>query len=173
MAEGAELHIDENDSLGKKIGVLAAILAVLLSLFTISAHRAHTETIELQNETNDLWSYYQAKRIRSYQLEMNSDLLEVISSANPEKTKLIKNYADKQTQYKKDLEELKKEAEISTQKDLIIQKKALYFDFAEGILEISLILSSLYFISHKKLFPNLGFIFGCIGTVVGVIGFML
>src|SRR5579872_4710718 len=141
MTEGAELHIDENDNYGKKIGILASILAVLLSIFTISAHRVHTETIELQNETNDLWSHYQAKRIRSYQLEMNSDLLAVISSANPEKTKLIKSYADKQTQFQKEMEEIKKDAETATQKDMTIQKKALYFDFAEGILEISLILS--------------------------------
>ena len=173
MAEGSELHIDENDSFGKKIGILAAVLAVLLSFFTISAHRSHTESIELQNETNDLWSHYQAKRIRSYQLELNTDLLSVISSATPEKSKLIKNYNDKQTQYKKDIEEIKKDAEASTKKNMTVQKKALYFDFAEGILEISLILSSLYFISHKKLFPYLGMLFGCLGTLIGVIGCLL
>src|SRR5690349_11108788 len=106
MSEGGP-HIDEHDTYGKKIGVLAAILAVLLSVFTISAHRAHTETIELQNDTNDLWSQYQAKRIRDYQLETNLDLLSVVSSASPAKTKLIESYEEKHKEYAKELEEIK------------------------------------------------------------------
>lgn len=168
-----EFHIDEHDNYGKKIGVLASILAVLLSIFTILAHRAHTETIELQNETNDLWSHYQTKRIRSDQLEMNSDLLTVISSANPQKNELIKNYAEKHAKLNKDIDALKKEADSTTQKDMITQKKALYFDFAEGLLEISLIMSSLYFISRKKLFPRLGLLFACFGVLMGGMGIFL
>lgn len=173
MPERAEHHIDEHDSYGKKVGVLASILAVLLSLFTISAHRAHTETIELQNETNDLWSRYQSKRIREYQLEMNLDLLKALGSVTPAKNKLIKSYVDQRGKYGNELDEIKKDAESTAKRDTLIQKKALYYDFAEGVLEISLIMSSLYFISRKKLFPRMGFLFGLLGALVGVLGLFL
>lgn len=173
MAEGIEeTHIDEHDVLGKKIGILAAVLAVLLSIFTISAHRAHTETIELQNDTNDQWAHYQAKRIRGYQIEMNSDLLQVLPQ-NAATSKLMNNYKSMRQQYTKELEDLKKDAENSMQKNIIVQKQALCFDFSEGMLEISLVLSSLYFISRKKLFPILGCLFGCIGLTIGIYGFLL
>lgn len=173
MSEGAEMHIDVNDNYGKKIGVLAAILAVLLSIFTINAHRTHTKTIELQNETNDQWSHYQAKRMREYQLEMNLDLLKIIPANNADRSKLINSYMQQHDKYSHELDELKAEAGATAKKNVIVQEKALYYDFAEGILEISLILSSLYFISRKKLFPLLGILFGFIGAIIGVYGFFL
>lgn len=173
MAEGSEIHIDENDPYGKKIGLLAAILAVMLSVFTISAHRAHTETIELQNETNDLWSHYQSKRIREYQTELNQELVTVVAPPSPEKTKLIDEYTKQNAKYKTDLDEIKNDADTSAARNVTVQKKALHYDFAEGILEISLIMTSLYFISRKKLFPIFGMLFGLIGTVIGVLGLML
>src|SRR5688572_18143294 len=85
-------HIDSNDEYGKRIGVLAAILAVLLSLFTINAHRAHTETIIAQNKSNDQWAFYQSKRIRDYQLQLNADLLQMTAMKNPNAAKLIAAY---------------------------------------------------------------------------------
>lgn len=173
MSEGSEIHIDENDSAGKKIGVLAAMLAILLSIFTINAHRAHTETIELQNDANDQWSHYQSKRIREYQLEMNSDLVKIMPAPSADKTALINAYTNKHNEYDKELTEIKTDADAITQRNLLVQKKALHYDFAEGILEISLIMSSLYFISRKNLFPLLGIIFGILGTAIGVYGLLL
>ncbi|MSV28740.1 MAG: DUF4337 family protein [Bryobacterales bacterium] len=59
MAE-LEIHHEghETDPTGKKIGVLASVLAVGLALVTISSHRAHTHGIILKTEANDRWQYY-------------------------------------------------------------------------------------------------------------------
>ncbi len=168
----SEVHVDPNDSYGKKIGVLAAILAILLSIFTICAHRAHTETIVLQNEANDQWSYYQAKHIRDYQLEMNLDLLKLLAAKNPNSSRLSEAYSKKHAEYSKELADIKKEAAAKVHESMTSQKKALSFDFAEGVLEIALVMSSLYFISHRKLFPRFGFVFGIAGTLIGVFGFL-
>ena len=78
-----EAHIDQNDPYGKKIGVMASVIAVILSIFTIVGHRARTETIILQNFLNDQWSHYQAKRTRDYQLELNLDTIKLLASSNP------------------------------------------------------------------------------------------
>jgi hypothetical protein len=172
MSEGA-LHIDPHDSLGKKIGLLAAILAVSLSVFTISAHRAHTATIILQTEANDSWSHYQAKRIRDSQLEFNIDILKTLAPNNANATALIESYVKKHEEYSKELDEIKLEADIAVHRSELSETRALYFDLAEGILEIALVMSSLYFIAHKKLFPMFGIFFGIIGTVAGILGFLL
>ncbi|MDR3478462.1 MAG: DUF4337 domain-containing protein [Gammaproteobacteria bacterium] len=173
MSEGHELHVDPHDSYGKRVGAQAAILAVLLSVFTICAHRAHTETIVLQNDSNDQWSQYQAKRIRDYQLEMNLDILKVVGATSPESTSLTKAYATKHEEYRKELEELKNDAKIVGAKSMLSEKKAMYFDFAEGVLEISLVMSSLYFLSHKKMFPRFGLLFGLVGALAGFLGLLL
>ena len=52
------------------------------------------------------------------------------------------------------------------------ESKALRFDFGEGLLEIGLVLSSLYFIARRMLFPIVGVLAGLAGVAAGVAGFM-
>lgn len=167
------IHVQHDDFVGKLVGIMAAILAVLLSIFTISAHRAHTETIVFQNESNDLWSQYQAKRIRDYQLQMNLDLLQVLASGHTQVPKLINTYQSKRAEYSKELETIKQNAELKLHESRISQKKALHFDLAEGVLEIALVMSSLYFIARKIIFPFLGLFFSVVGVIIGVFSFLL
>ena len=72
-----EIHheVEAADPLGKKIGVLAAVLAVFLGIVTIASHRAHTNAVLLKSEANDRWSLYQSKRIKFHSLELGIDLL--------------------------------------------------------------------------------------------------
>ncbi len=164
------VQVDHNDPYGKGVGVMAAVLAVFLSFFTICAHRSHTESIVTQNASNDQWAYYQAKRIRDYQLQVNMDLLDVIGASNPKATALISDYRIQRDKNSKNLESIRQTAEEKLHESELAQKKALLFDLAEGVLEIALVMSSLYFISRKKLFPVLGLIFAISGTIVGIIG---
>jgi hypothetical protein len=48
----------------------------------------------------------------------------------------------------------------------------LRFDFGEGLLEIGLVLTSLYFISRSKLFPVIGVISAVLGTAIALMGFL-
>jgi len=50
---------------------------------------------------------------------------------------------------------------------------ALRYDLGEGLLEIGLVLSSLYFISRKGMFPVLGIIAGIVGAGIAVTGFLI
>ena len=84
MAE-LEIHheVEVNDPFGKKIGVLASILAVLLGVVTIVSHRAHTDAVLFKSEANDKWSFYQAKRIKFHSLELGVDLLNAMPDRGP------------------------------------------------------------------------------------------
>jgi hypothetical protein len=101
---------------------------------------------------------------------MNTDLLKLVAASNPETIKIIAAYADKHAELTHDLATAKTDAEALALKNKNSQKKALYFDFAEGVLEISLVMSSLYFISRKKFFPIIGGGFGILGLVIGLLG---
>ena len=76
----AELEIhhetgEDNDPFGKKIGILASVLAVVLAVVTIVSHRAHTDAVLFKSTANDKWSYYQSKRIKFHNIELGEDLL--------------------------------------------------------------------------------------------------
>lgn len=166
-------EIDKNDSIGKLIGIQTAILAVLLSIFTIFAHREHTNTLLFSNQTSDTWAHYQAKRIRSYQLEMNTDLIKLMAPNSIETSKTLSNYSAQHAKYQKELDDIKLDADDKDHKGEVAHHKAGYFDLAEGLLEIGVILSSLYFISRKKFFPVLGILLGGAGFLIGLAGLFI
>jgi len=166
-------EIASNDSFGKIIGVQTAILAVLLSVFTIFSHREHTNTLLFSNEASDTWAQYQAKRIREYQLEMNTDLVKLLAPNSTETAQTLNGYSEQIKKYSKELDDIKFDAENKQQDGEKAHHKAGFFDLAEGLLEIGVILSSLYFISHKKFFPLLGILLGGIGLFIGILGTLI
>src|ERR1700733_10388563 len=103
MAE-LELHteVEGADPFGKKIGILASVIAVLLAVVTIVSHRAHTEAVLMKSEANDKWSYYQSKRIKFHSLELGEDLINVLGNKSPEAQKMLDKYATQKTKYAHD-----------------------------------------------------------------------
>ena len=166
-------HAETHDSFGKIIGIQTALLAMVLSIFSILSHQANTESIILVNEASNQWSHYQAKRIRDSQLELNVKLLQLMAPSNEQTAKTITDYSQQENKYQKEMAEIKANAEKQEQEGKFAHQKTGYFEFAEGLLEISMILSSLYFLSHKKLFPILGLFLGLAGGVIGVLGLLL
>src|ERR1700760_2547450 len=100
MAE-IEIHheVEHTDELGKKVGVLAAVLAVLLGIVTIVSHRAHTNAVLLKSEANDRWSLYQSKRIKFHSLELGIDLLNALPGRTPESSQTLTRYQKEKARY--------------------------------------------------------------------------
>jgi len=174
MAE-LEVHteVEGGDPFGKKIGVLASILAVLLGVVTIVSHRAHTDAVLFKSDANDKWSFYQAKRIKFHSLELGVDLLSAMSAPGKEATATLERYENEKKRYTAESKEAQEDAQRMDEKAGHVEDKALRFDFGEGLLEIGLVLSSLYFISRSKLFPVVGVISALLGIAAAVSGYLL
>jgi hypothetical protein len=174
MAE-LEIHheVEGKDELGKRIGVLAAILAVLLAVVTIVSHRSHTAAVLLKSEANDAWSFYQSKRIKFHSLELGEDLMNAMPSKTAVADKILARYASEKKRYAKDSETAQEQAKDKDKEAAHVEDQALRFDFGEGLLEIGLVLTSMYFISRSKLFPTLGGIAAIAGVVIAVMGYLV
>jgi hypothetical protein len=70
-------------------------------------------------------------------------------------------------------QEVKDEATKKEQETRHTEEKALRYDLGEGMLEIGVVLASLYFISRKKLFPVISLLFGVLGIAVAITGALL
>ena len=171
MAE-IEIHheTEAHDSLGKMIGVVASVIGVLLAIVTIVSHRAHTEAVLLKAEANDKWSYYQSKKIKFHNLELGEDLLTVLQPKGAEAAKVLLRYASEKARYEKEAAETQTEAREIEKHSSREEDRALRFDFGEGLLEVGLILTSLYFISKSKLFPAVGVLCAVVGLVTAATG---
>ncbi|SRR5258708_27726437 len=175
MAE-LEIHHESEgapDPLGQKVGVLAAVLAVALAIVTIASHRAHTDAVLLKTEANDRWSFYQSKRIKLHSLELGEQLVTLLGAKNPETAKAIEDFRSDQARYEEDSKKVMEEAQKKEGEATRIEQRALRYDVGEGLLEIALVLSSLYFISRKMLFPVIGIVAGIAGAATAILGFIL
>jgi hypothetical protein len=174
MAE-LEIHSEAEgaDPFGKKIGVMTAVIAVFLGVVTIISHRAHTDAVLFKSTANDKWAFYQAKRIKFHSLELGEDLLNTLGEKNAAAEKALLRYAKEKQRYTKESDAAQEDARSTDEKAEGIEKQALRFDFGEGLLEIGMVLSSLYFISRSKLFPAVGIISALLGLGAAISGYLL
>lgn len=174
MAE-LEIHheVEGADPLGKKIGVLAAILAVLLGIVTIVSHRAHTDAVLLKADANDKWSFYQAKKIKFHSLELGVDLLNAMPARGAAADATLARYEKEKKRYTRESDDAQEDARRMDARAAHAEDQALRFDFGEGLLEIGMILTSLYFIARSKLFPVVGVVSALIGIGMAVSGWLL
>ena len=168
-----EIHQEKEhrlDPAGQTIGILAAVLAVFLAMVTIASHRTHTDGIVLKTEANDQWQHYQSQRIKYHNLELGEDLIMLLGAKNDAVDKALQKYQTEKERYKQEGEKIREEAKEKEQEARHAERQALRFDFGEGLLEIGLVLTSLYFISRKKFFPLFGLVAGIAGIVIAATG---
>lgn len=145
-----------SDPEGKRVGVLAALIAVLLAVATILAHRAHTDAVVFKTEANDQWAFYQAKSLKGHSLGLGRDLLTALEVNNASSRAILTHYAEEQKRYSRESDEVKREAQLRDAESKLAERRALRYDVGEGLLEIGLVLSSLFFIARRRMFPLAG-----------------
>jgi hypothetical protein len=77
---------------------------------------------------------------------------------------------DKELGDTKELEGTARTAETKTELE---EKRALKLDIGEGLLELGLVLTSLYFLARNDFFPIFGVLCAIGGITMGILGWML
>ena len=174
----AELEIHHEgahaiDPMGQRVGVLAALLAVALAIVTIASHRTHTEAIMRKSAANDAWAYYQSTRVKYHSLELGQSLIGALGAKGDATEKLVADYAAQEKNYEARGRKIEEEAERYNRSAETAERRALRYDLGEALLEIALVLSSLYFISRKRMFPVIGIVAGIAGAAIALTGLVL
>jgi hypothetical protein len=175
MAELEIHHEDEHhsDPLGQKVGVMASVLAVLLAVVSIASHRTHTAAIIHKSGSNDQWAYYQATRVKLHTTEMGENMVHLLGAKGGGADKMLAEYAGQKKKYEEQSQKIQEVAKSADEAAEADEHRALRYDVGEGLLEIGLVLSSLYFISRKGMFPVLGVIAGVAGAGIAITGFLM
>ncbi len=66
-------------SRNKRIAILISVLAALLAVVEMAGKSAQTTALAANIESNDLWSFYQAKTIRANLMAAEADTLELLA----------------------------------------------------------------------------------------------
>lgn len=166
-------HGHDGDPFGAKVGVMVGVIGILLAAVTIESHRADTAAIVHKTEANDQWALYQAKKIRGHLMDVGATVIDVLGT-DPARVQPAQNKLKADSErYAHEAEDIQKEAKQRESESELAEREALRFDLGEGLLELGLVLSSLYFLSKRKFFPMFGVLAAFAGTIIGVSGLLL
>jgi hypothetical protein len=168
MAE-LEIHHEghESDPFAQRIGVVAAFIGIVLAVVTIQSHRSHTEAVILKSDENDKWAYYQSKSVKRNEYAIAAELARLNSSGGSVEQAVAK-FEKEKDRYDKETEEIQAEARKVEAEVRVEEANALRYDVGEGLLELGLVLCSLFFISKRKIFPFVGITAASIGLLIAV-----
>jgi hypothetical protein len=162
LHEHAE-HASHEQTL-RPVAFTMSVLAVMVAVTTVLGHRTHTEAVLFQNKATDQWNEYQAKKIRSNNTALASDLLSALAvSDNDAAAKIAKSYADHQAKWNADLKEEQEKAEALEKQVEQAEARANRFDLAEALLEIGLVITSVTLLTRRQVYWYLGFVFSILG----------
>ena len=160
------------DQTGKRVGLQAALLAIGLTLVTIASHRTHTHAIVARSEANDLWAHYQSRKIKLHTEELGLDLLAAQGLKGEAAEAAKKKFEDGRDHQAQESEKLRKQAEGKEAESGHAEQRGLLFDIAEGLFEIGLVMSSMYFLARRRVFPVIGLLGGLAGGGLGIWAFL-
>jgi len=139
----------------KRVALLIAILALFLAIAEAGGKNAEHRSIELNIQSSDLYSFYQAKKVRSTVVETALQGLELTSAAvTDEKSKeaiekQIASWKGAVAKFEKDpakpedsMEAILERANKATETRELLNKKLEHFEYAAGALQISIVLAS-------------------------------
>jgi hypothetical protein len=186
LQEHAE-HAEHEASM-RPVALTMTLLAVLVAVVTVLGHSTHTEAILSQtraaveqNRVSDEWAYYQAKKIRSNDTALASDLLSVLAVSDKSKAQQIeKSNADHQEKWAAELKESEEKAREKEKQVGEFEKqveeaeaRAKRFDLGEVLLEIGLVITSITLLTKKRIYWFAGMAASVVGIVATVFGLLL
>lgn len=163
----------------KKIGLLIAIMALLLSFAEMGNKLSENESIAKNLESSNLWAFYQAKTIRRTVIQTASEEMKVTSaSVTDPATKgaldaQIKKWNDTAARYESEPDtgegrkELAARAKTAEDRRDFTKARAHIFEFASALLQIGIVLASTAVITELMLLA-----FAAIALSLGALGLM-
>jgi uncharacterized protein DUF4337 len=157
----------------RRVGIMVGVVGIFLSVVTIAGHRAHTQAVIHRTESNDEWAYFQAKKIREYTSEVTVSVLQTLAADPTKAVAPVQKLNAARDKYAADAEKIQEDAKRKDEESDLEERRALRFDIGEGLLELGLVLCSLYFLARNGFFPAFGALAAAAGTAMGVLGFLL
>jgi len=166
-------HHAHADPMSRRVGVLVSIVGILLSVLTISSHRAHTQAVIERTKVNDDWAFYQAKKIRANVYDVGLTLLGELSGDAARSAGAAQKLTAARDKEANEAKALQEDARDQEKRSDLEEDRALRYDIGEGMLELGLVLCSLYFLSRNTLFPLIGIVASIGGVAMGIAGYVL
>jgi hypothetical protein len=177
----------EQDRFKKRAAIGIAILAMLLAITGLGGNNATKEALNENILAANFFNFFQAKNMRQTAYILAADELELAWSSDPALPAEAKTaLRAKVDAYKKTIARYESEPETQEgKKELLAQarghqekrdhalKQDPYFDYAEALLQIAIVLISVAIVAEQVWLSFFGGALGLIGGVLMINGYLL
>lgn len=187
--EAAEMMEQEksNDKFKQRAAILIAVLAMLLAITALGGSNAGKEAVNNNVLASNYFGFYQAKNMRQTAIRLAADHLELAVLSDPSIPDAAKAVlARKVDDYRKTVARYESEPDTGEgKKELLVRAKEYeakrdhalkqdpYFDYAEALLQIAIVLISVAIIAELGWLVAVGAMLGGIGVLLMVNGYLL
>jgi Domain of unknown function (DUF4337) len=187
--EAAELmdRDHETDRFKQRAAIGIAILAMLLAITSLGGQNATKEALNSNIMASNLFGFYQAKNMRQTHFSVTADLIELAFANEPSLPESAKAaLTSKAGEYRKTAARYESEPETQEGKKELLDRaraeeakrdRALkqdpYFDYAEALLQIGIVLISVAIVAEVAWLAFAGGALGVIGGMLMINGFLL
>lgn len=151
-----------------------SVLAVMVAVVTLLAHRAHTHTVVAQIRATDTWSEYQAVNTRRHSYEIFGNFVDLApANEKAQAQKLREQYRQQSAHYDEERKKLREQAEAMEGDVRHQEHRADRFDFGEALLEVALVITSITLLTKRREFWYLGLAAAGTGIAVALSGLIV
>ncbi len=166
----------------RRVALTTAIFAVLLAITSLGGNNAMKDMLLSQQQASDQWAFYQSKALREHLYKTNglrieADLLERGAGMKPASKKLygamLRDMRAEEKRYGEEkikIEEEAKQIEAERDRNRI---KDPYFDYAEVLLQISIVMASISILAVSRQIFYFALVSASIGTIMMLNGYLL
>jgi hypothetical protein len=142
----------------RRVALTTAVYAVVLAIASLGGNNAMKEMLLAQQEATNQWAYYQAKVVRehlnrAHKLQVEALLAEPSSlppAQRPKFEALARRYADEEQRMASDKRQIEKDARKAEHERDRNRARDPYFDYAEVLLQIAIVVASVSMISESR-----------------------
>lgn len=182
LPDPEELEEMKGKRFTKRVALTTAVYAVMLAITSLGGNNAMKEMILAQQQSSDQWAFYQSKVMREHlyrtqKIQMETGLIERGKSMTPEVRKhyeeQIKKIGEEEERFKKEKLPIEREAKKLESEREINRSKDPYFDYAEVLLQISIVLASIAILSSSGAVFTFSLVSAAIGGILSFNGYLL
>jgi len=176
-----ELEERRDKTFSRRVALTTAIFAVILAIASLGGSNAMKEMLLAQQEASNQWAYYQSKVIREHlnrgnKLLLETQLAEPSALKGAERAKfeaLAQKFADEEKRMNVDKKEIEPKAKAAEAERDRNQAKDPYFDYAEVLLQISIVCASIAILSGSRPMFWFSSVLASLGLLLTINGFTL
>ncbi len=182
LPNAEELEEIRGKKFTRRVALTTAIYAVVLAITSLGGNNAMKEMLLAAQQSSDQWAFYQAKVIRehlyrSQKMRLEIDLIERSDRMKPEvKEKLealLKKLSDEEARYSAEKKEIEREAKKLEHERDVNRSKDPYFDYAEVLLQIAIVMASVSILSASRAVFVFSMVSAFLGAIFCLDGFLM